>query len=382
MDFRAGTGVENVDGMSGVFGTYFTPQGYALVERTQIDRVIVEQGFQRSSLTQQQMVEIGQLLNLQNIVVGDIVVLNGQYDIDVRVVDVETGEVKFRDGETWAKGITYRDAMRNLAERLVSKMNTATAAAISSGASMGSQSDKVVILFNYLKVYPEDLGDFPYTPVNVISALNSEKPYGYDDWRVPTIEEMALIKANRAKISGIGTGEYMTSDGKKSGNIRLVTTGETFAAKEAKRIREEMEQRKREAAEEEQKRQAEIERLHYFVNNEFGIEVYEKDLVADQPCPDGWRIPTMDEMKNLAKIKDKIGLADDLYIVSGRRFETMGTRADALDYAYRPYKDEEVIRGGTHSIAYKDGFVSHTDFHNYQNNEMLQRCVRTKPAAK
>lgn len=261
MDFRAGTGVENVDGMSAVFSTYFTPLGYTLVERTQIDRIIVEQGFQRSALTQEQMVRIGQLLNIQKMVVGDIIIIGGQYEIDVRVVNVETSEVGFRDGETWAKGMTYRDAMRNLAERIVSKMNADISAASAVAANAATNSNTIVTLYNYLKVFPEDLGDFPSPPTNVIKAINSNVPYGYNDWRVPTIEEMALIKANRTNIAGIGNGEYMTSDGKTSGILRLVTTGKTFAESEDLRIQQETEQRRlaeeRRAREAEERRQAE-----------------------------------------------------------------------------------------------------------------------------
>jgi len=38
LDFRAGAGVgrDDVDGISAIFETYFNPQGFILVERTQI----------------------------------------------------------------------------------------------------------------------------------------------------------------------------------------------------------------------------------------------------------------------------------------------------------------------------------------------------------
>ncbi len=86
----------------------------------------------------------------------------------------------------------------------------------------------VVILYNYLYVFPEDLGNFPSIPNNVITAVNNNVSYGYNDWRVPTIEEIALMKANRGNISSFGTGEYMTYDGQHSGILRLVRTGKTL----------------------------------------------------------------------------------------------------------------------------------------------------------
>lgn len=63
LELNAGTGISqaDVEGISAIFNTYFTPAGYTLVERTQIDRVIDEQNFQRGSITQSQMVRIGQM---------------------------------------------------------------------------------------------------------------------------------------------------------------------------------------------------------------------------------------------------------------------------------------------------------------------------------
>ena len=92
MEFKAGVGISqaDVDGLSGIFTTYFRPAGFTMVERTQIDRVISEQGFQRSSLTEAQMVRIGEILNLSMIVIGDINVVAGEYNVDARVVNVES----------------------------------------------------------------------------------------------------------------------------------------------------------------------------------------------------------------------------------------------------------------------------------------------------
>lgn len=49
LEFKAGSGISqaDVDGISAIFITYFRPEGYTMVERTQIDKTIDEQGFQR-----------------------------------------------------------------------------------------------------------------------------------------------------------------------------------------------------------------------------------------------------------------------------------------------------------------------------------------------
>ena len=124
LDFNAGTGVSqaDVDGISSIFNTYFSPDGYTLVERTSIDRVIDEQKFQRGKMTQSQMVRVGEILNVSKVVIGDVNIVMGQYNIDVRVVNVESGTISAREGVTWSPGSSYRTMMSGLASRLANQI--------------------------------------------------------------------------------------------------------------------------------------------------------------------------------------------------------------------------------------------------------------------
>lgn len=119
LELKAGSGVSqnDVDGISGMFITNFSPNGYDLVERGQIDRVIKEQGFQAGELTQDEMVQIGQILNVSHIVMGDVVSINDEYNVDVRVVAVEGGEIIAKDGISFQKNNSFRETMKTLAER-------------------------------------------------------------------------------------------------------------------------------------------------------------------------------------------------------------------------------------------------------------------------
>lgn len=124
VDFNAGAGISqaDVEGMSAIFNTYFSPKGYTLVERTQIDRVIDEQGFQRGRFTQKQMVRIGEILNVAKVVVGDISIVMGEYNVDVRVINVQSGTIAAKDGMAWDKNTSYREMMKQLAERLADQI--------------------------------------------------------------------------------------------------------------------------------------------------------------------------------------------------------------------------------------------------------------------
>ena len=134
LEFKAGSGISqaDVDGISAIFITYFRPAGYTMVERTQIDKAIDEQGFQRTKMTESQMVRIGQILNVSKIVVGDVNVVMGQYNVDARVINVESGTIAATEGATFA-GSSYRTTMQSIAQKLAGKM------AITSGGTVYSQ---------------------------------------------------------------------------------------------------------------------------------------------------------------------------------------------------------------------------------------------------
>ncbi len=186
MEFKAGVGISqaNVDGLSGIFITYFRPAGYTMIERTQIDRIIDEQQFQRSSLTESQMVRIGELLNLSKIVIGDVNIVMGQYNVDVRVINVESGTIAATEGATFA-GSSYRETMKSLAQKLAGQI------AIGAGPTVGGtpvqESDYV------------DLG----LPSGTLWKSKNEKGmyYTYDEAvsqfgdKLPTREQFAELQA-------------------------------------------------------------------------------------------------------------------------------------------------------------------------------------------
>ena len=233
IDFNAGAGISQaeVDGISAIFNTYFSPQGYTLVERMRIDRVIDEQQFQRGKLTEQQMVRIGQILNISQIVVGDVNIVMNQYNIDVRVLNVQSVTIAAKYGATWSQGSSYRTMMQQLATRLASQIAIKPNTVVSSSQTNISGQKEVIVLYNYLKVYPKDLGEFDSYPQRVVEQINKNADYGYDTWRLPTKEEMQLIQANKGEIGGLTSANYMTSNTRYTkGTVRLVTDGATKSA--------------------------------------------------------------------------------------------------------------------------------------------------------
>lgn len=268
MEFKAGVGISqaDVDGLSGIFTTYFRPSGYTMIERTQIDRIIDEQKLQRSSLTESQMVRIGELLNLSKIVIGDVNIVMGQYNVDVRVINVESGTIAATEGATFA-GSSYREGMKNLAQKLAGQIAIGAGPTVSAQSSSSSPTPKtrtkVETVYGYLHVFPNELGVFQSIPTNVISNINNQGMHGYDEWRVPTNEELSLLRAN----GYLSSAQYMTEE-KASGMVLLVTTGKSVAEKEAikaEQVRQAEIARQKEA-ERQAKFEAELARIQGFLS--------------------------------------------------------------------------------------------------------------------
>lgn len=83
---------------------------------------------------------------------------------------------------------------------------------------VNAQRTSVETIYGYLRVFPEELGSFESVPNTVINQLNSQAVHGYNTWRVPTNEELSLMKAN-GYLSG---GTYMTKENTR-GIVLLVT---------------------------------------------------------------------------------------------------------------------------------------------------------------
>lgn len=213
LEFKAGSGISqaDVDGISAIFITYFRPSGYTMVERTQIDKVIDEQGFQRSKMTQSQMVRVGQILNVSKIVVGDINVVMGQYNVDVRVINVETGTISATEGATFATS-SYRSSMQSVAQKLAAKI------AINSGSTVNSSST----------TNSQGYVDLALPSGTKWRTYNAAGNYAYDEAvsqfgkRLPTKEQWNEL---RAECQWTWTGNGYKVVGANGNSITMPVTG-------------------------------------------------------------------------------------------------------------------------------------------------------------
>lgn len=97
--------------------------------------------------------------------------------------------------------------------------------------------NSVETILGYLKVFPNELGTFTNEPTSIIQQINNQHMHDYNTWRIPTAEELALLRAN----GYLGDAVYMSSQTASSKGIVLLVTddNETYSQKEAKSQEEE-----------------------------------------------------------------------------------------------------------------------------------------------
>ena len=326
---NAGASQSEIEGISAIFTTYFRPAGYTLVERLRVDKIIEEHNMQQGKLTQNDMVRLGELLNVQKIVVGDIMVIEGEYNVDVRVVDVERGIIAVSDGAVFNVGSSYRSLMQSLAIRLSNAISIGKGDEPKEPVAPPVKEPEVRVVFDYLKVFPNDIGEYDAEPTTIIAQLNKQEKYGYNTWRIPTHEELSLLKANGFPVGN----SYMTAENPR-GIVLLVTDkGDAATVNEERRIAEEEEKRKQAKAEAEAKAKADekarIEKSiedglgrdgiyqlgdYYNRNGKRGVVIEIRNggrngmilSLGEMWCDqyewlrnhgDGWRLPTKDELE-------------------------------------------------------------------------------------
>ena len=189
LDFNVGENLseEDVDGISYIFASNFNPVGYQMLERPYINRIIREKGYRRTVMTQRQLLAIGRALTASIIVVGDVNLFMDEYNVDVRVLNVETGgtitseDVSFKRSE-------YREHIKALAKKLAGKVRGGQSqGGYGQGASpAGNSSNRVV---------PQGYVDLGLPSGTLWKATNESGFYDYDTAvgrygdKLPTVEQ-------------------------------------------------------------------------------------------------------------------------------------------------------------------------------------------------
>lgn len=206
MDFKPGSSkADNLEGLSDMLiNSLYDSGNYEIVERGQINYALKELGLQGKSLSVADLTKMGEYLKVSHVLVGtvnfiatgnssEVGFLEGEYNIDVRIVDVKTSRIVATAGVTKNSSQTYRSLMPDLASQLSRKINTTT----------------VPCLQGYLYVYPEKLGTSTLSGAkDKIKHLNACNSFGRNNWRLPTTDELKMIAQNLSVLNYEIEGEY------------------------------------------------------------------------------------------------------------------------------------------------------------------------------
>jgi len=96
---------------------------FRVIERSEMDSILKEQGFQQSGCTETECaVEVGKLLSARKILVGTVGKLGERYIINARIVDVELGEMEFGDRAVADSEGELTDAVVVFADKLAQRI--------------------------------------------------------------------------------------------------------------------------------------------------------------------------------------------------------------------------------------------------------------------
>lgn len=123
LDFQLGTNVteEETEAISYNFRTNFYPDSHTVIEVARVNKLIKELGYEKTSLTKQQLLEVGRKLEAKIMVVGTLNKMMDEYSVDVQVIDVSTGTTIASEGNTFQKS-DYRREVKYIAQTLVHKI--------------------------------------------------------------------------------------------------------------------------------------------------------------------------------------------------------------------------------------------------------------------
>jgi TolB-like protein len=96
---------------------------FEVLERMQVVKILNEQGFQQTGVTDTtKAIEAGKLLNTESVLIGTLQQFNSSLVINVKIVEVSTGKILFADKAVADNNDKLIDASSNLVNSLVGRM--------------------------------------------------------------------------------------------------------------------------------------------------------------------------------------------------------------------------------------------------------------------
>lgn len=210
-------------------------QGYSAVDRADISHIFDEQTFQRTGMVDNSTIQkLGNITGAKFVLITEVVTTNYHNSIyvSVKIIDVETARVTMSENSTIST-----TSIESGCNDLVNKV-------LGINPEIGTAGAIPVKLYNYLTVFPNDIGNFRSCPSAIITSINNSATHGYNNWRLPTDEELSLMRNMAHEIPGFRNTQYMTSSKdtyELPTAVRLVTTSTSIQQQQEDNLAESIE---------------------------------------------------------------------------------------------------------------------------------------------
>jgi TolB-like protein len=203
LDFDNISGIAKYDGLGKAMSSMLisdiesnvSPKRLQLVERAQLQKILVEQKFQATSnVNKATAVQAGKILGVKYLLVGDVFILNDQLVINTRLANTETGDIIFSKKQE-GKLSGWLTLKTNIARDL--------AGSLSMPFTVPRIADAVVspaILTTYASAIEEkDKGNFEKAEILISTAKEFDGGFGYLDDLKEDVEKLKKVVAEQGK---------------------------------------------------------------------------------------------------------------------------------------------------------------------------------------
>ncbi len=205
-------------------------QGYNAYDRVDLQTIMSEHNFQRTGLVDDATIKkLGEMTGASLVLIPEVAASDdGKIYVAVKMLDVTTAQTMMSTGQLMGSSSNEVDEGCLLLVEKVLGNGVST-------SSISAPTDEPITLYGYLHVFPKDVGEFKALPEQLLSAINNQGQYGYDSWRLPTIEELSIMRANSDLIPNLKNADYLCSDSSNGGYARLVTTDSSVKQRELRK---------------------------------------------------------------------------------------------------------------------------------------------------
>ncbi len=277
-------------------------QGYAAYDRVDIGALMEEHSFQRTGLVDDRTIrKLGEMTGCNLVLIAEVASIDSDnYYVSAKIVEIETARTKQIESTLMGASAT---SIQKGCDELVGKLLGTTKTQIKSSTTSTPAQNKAIILSTGLRVFPYDIGEFNAEPYQTIKDLNQKKSLGYSNWRLPTRDELSLLRANSSALGDFKNEQYMVSNpqsgqmdeisyGGSTGWVRLVSDG--WSPTQLKQLKENV------------VREICGISSEYIIDFNTGL-IISPDIrlnLSDMPysAPSGWRLPSLNELASMRSV--------------------------------------------------------------------------------